>query len=178
MSNTPKDWKSPEFRENMREQLREALEERLRKEGEIDGVLKLRITGIGYTRLLIEPTQTTETIEKNVMIIEKEAFRDSRGSKDKYMGIVMKAVVEGVVFPNKLYRVGRRRWCLEDRKEVCKEVIKVDKKLVWAECMEYQDFLRKTVLDNNCETIPIEEKELLQKLAFRDFFRAQKEKRN
>ena len=70
----------------------------------------------------------------------------------------MTAIIHGNVFgPAEKLEEGLKRWCWEEGREL----IKVDKKLVWAECMEYEELVRETV-DINVITIPVDEKGLVK----------------
>eukprot|EP00091_Calanus_sinicus_P008741 TRINITY_DN20940_c0_g1_i1.p2 TRINITY_DN20940_c0_g1~~TRINITY_DN20940_c0_g1_i1.p2 ORF type:complete len:110 (-),score=59.36 TRINITY_DN20940_c0_g1_i1:183-470(-) len=90
----------------------------------------------------------------------------------------MTAIIHSNVFgPTEKLEEGLKRWCWEKGREVCKEVIKVDKKLMWAECMEYEELVRETV-DNDVITIPVDEKGLVKELDWRDFFRSQRKDLN
>ena len=154
-------WKSPRFRNEMKEQLQQALEENLRRMGEMNGV-KLTRWGIGYSRSVLPSKQTMATVRMNAKIMEEEVFKASNNSKDKYIGRMMTAIIHGNVFgPAEKLEEGLKRWCWEEGREVCKELIKVDKKLVWAECMEYEELVRETV-DINVITIPVDEKGLVK----------------
>ena len=115
--------------------------------GEMNGV-KLTRWGIGYSRSVLPSKQTMATVRMNAKIMEEEVFKASNNSKDKYIGRMK-------------LEEGLKRWCWEEGREVCKELIKVNKKLVWAECMEYEELVRETV-DINVIIIPVDEKGLVK----------------
>ena len=78
---------------------------------DVDRRVILRILGKTYIPEVVEPTQSKETIGKNVEIMEQEIFAACGGSKDRYLGRVMEAIVSGEVFPRELTE-GCMRWCL------------------------------------------------------------------
>merc|ERR1719430_1728197 len=126
-------WISDEFRGIMRERMREEIEERMRIRGELLGVKDerrlLKSLGLANLPVEVEPTQSRETIRKNVELIERDMFAASKGFKDQYLGQVMRMIVDAEIFPPILTE-GCRRWCLVEEREVCKVVAKVNRKLM------------------------------------------------
>ena len=131
------------------------------KMGEIKGAI-----GERTIRKTFKSTQSKQTVKLNAKMMEEEMF-ESSCSRGQYMGKLLRGVIKGdPYFPIVL---GCKRWCLEDGKVVCKEVIKIDKKLFWAECMEYEELVR-TTGENDYLTIPVDGKNLAKELAWRDYF--------
>ena len=127
-------WISDEFRGIMRERMREEIEERMRIRGELLGVKDerrlLKSLGLANLPVEVEPTQSRETIRKNVEVIERDMFAASKGFKDQYLGQVMRMLVDAEIFPSNLTE-GCRRRCLVEEREVCKVVARVNRKLMW-----------------------------------------------
>jgi len=127
-------WISDEFRGIMRERMREEIEDRMKTCGELIGEKDkrklLRTLGLGNFPVEVEPTQSRETIKKNVDVIERDMFAASSGFKDQYLGQVMRMMVDPEIFPSNLTE-GCVRWCLVEEREVCKVVAMVNRKLMW-----------------------------------------------
>ena len=157
----------------MRKELKEAMEENLRKLGEIKGIPLIQ--GGKKVKKLCTSTQSMATVKMNAQTMEEEMFEAS-SSKVQYMGKVMRGVISGAVFPVKGEK-GCKRWCLQGGKVVCKELIKVEKQLVWADCMEYEELVRETGETDDI-TIPVDEKGLVKEVAWRDIFRSHKKDLN
>ena len=174
-------WIGDELRGEIREKMREGIEDKMRKCGELAGVKKekkmLRILGLVYTPVEVEPTQSKETIKKNVEVMEREMFATSEGSKDKYFEQIIRVIVGGEIFPSEIFE-GCIRWCLEDRREVCKVVIKVDKVLMWAERVSEGVVTMETMPMGDVLTMPLDKKTLLLELAWSELIESVKQDDN
>ena len=118
----------------MRERMREEIEDRMKTCGELLGEKNkrelLKTLGLANKPVEVEPTQSRETIRKNVEVMERDMFAASSGFKDQYLGQVMRMMVDPEIFPSNLTE-GCRRWCLVEEREVCKVVARVNRELVW-----------------------------------------------
>jgi len=162
----------------MKNSMREGMEDKTKRSGCFADIKDtrtiLRILGKTYIPEVVEPTQSKETIRRNVEIIEQEIFAACGGSKDRYLGRVMKAIVSEEMFPSELTE-GCMRWCLEEGREICKVVVKADHDLWWAVWIDAEAYVEKTYFNKDIVDMPLGDTELLQELAWRDFFKCAKQ---